>query len=254
MGTPLHLKFGPRVNHSGVLMGGTPVPQWVDRCRPWAAALLIFLPVYGVAMLYYGGSPQATDVGYAPEQPIPYSHAVHVGQLGMDCRYCHTNIETLATMPASASRGDAAWASPPAAHIALPTTEICMNCHQRIAADSKKLEPLRRSAATGEPIRWVRVHDLPDYVYFDHCAHIARGVGCVSCHGRVDQMDVVRQVAPLSMGWCLDCHRNPAPHLRPPEYITRMDWVPGESQAVQGALLQAKLMIQPSTDCSTCHR
>ncbi len=234
-------------------MGGHPIPQWVDRARPLAAALLILVPVYGVAVLYYGGSPQTTDVGYAPQQPIPFSHAVHVGQLGMDCRYCHFNVETLATVPANWQRDDPGT-SMPSAHVALPTTEICMNCHQRIGANNKQLEPLRRSAATGEAIRWVRVHDLPDYVYFDHSAHIARGVGCVSCHGRVDQMDVVRQVAPLSMGWCLDCHRNPEPHLRPQEDITRMDGAPGESGAVQGALIKAKLKIQPSTDCSTCHR
>ena len=216
-------------------MGGPPFPPWMDRARPLAGALLLVVPVYLVANLYYGGSPQTTDVGYAPQQPVPYSHALHVGQLGLDCRYCHTTVEK-------------------AAHAALPSTEVCMNCHQKIAADSKKLLPIRESAATGEPVRWVRVHDLPDYAYFNHSAHVTRGVGCVSCHGRVDQMDVVSQEERLSMGWCLECHRNPEPHLRPLEYITKMDWTPGDEGPVLARKIKEQFNIQPSTDCSTCHR
>ncbi len=148
------------------------------------------------------GSPRrATDVGYAPEQPVPYSHALHAGQLGIDCRYCHNTVET-------------------AAHAAVPPTQTCMNCHAAIRKESEKLIPVRASYATGMPIPWVRVHDLPDYVYFNHSAHVRRGVGCVSCHGRVDTMEVVYQAEPLSMGWCLDCHRNPERHLRPVEFVT----------------------------------
>jgi hypothetical protein len=209
-------------------------PPWIDRARPLAGVLLVIVPTYLAALVYYGGSPRTTDVGYAPEQPVPYSHALHAGELGIDCRYCHVNAET-------------------SAHVLVPPTQTCMNCHARIAADSKKLLLVRQSAATGEPIPWVRVHDLPDYVYFNHSAHVARGVGCVSCHGRVDRMERVQQVERLSMGWCLECHRNPEPHLRPEQFITKMDWAPGDDVFV-GARILRQNNIKPSTDCSTCHR
>lgn len=214
-------------------MDAPPFPQWLNRARPLAGALFVIAPVYLVAMLYYGGSPRTTDVGYAPEQPVPYSHALHVGQLGLDCRYCHANVES-------------------AAHAMVPPTQTCMNCHARVATESRRLLPVRQSAATGESIPWIRVHDLPDYVYFNHSAHVLRGVGCVSCHGRVDKMDRVQQVELLSMGWCLDCHRNPEPHLRPQEFITRLDWQPNDPAL--GKQLRKQNNINPSTDCSTCHR
>ncbi|MHC4405369.1 MAG: cytochrome c3 family protein, partial [Planctomycetota bacterium] len=160
-------------------MGRFTFPQWVDRARPLATVLLLGAPVYAIGLLYYGGSPRTTDVGYQPEQPVPFSHALHAGELGMDCRYCHTTVEV-------------------AAHAAIPSTEICMNCHALIAVDSERLLPVLRSRSTGDPIRWVRVHDLPDYVYFDHSAHVTRGVGCYSCHGRVDRMEEVIQRETLS--------------------------------------------------------
>jgi hypothetical protein len=141
-----------------------------------------------------------------------------------------------------------------AAHAAVPPTQTCMNCHAKIRTQSEKLLLVRQSAASGMPVPWVRVHDLPDYVYFNHSAHVRRGVGCVECHGRVDKMDVVRQVAPLSMGWCLDCHRHPEPHLRPAALMTKMDWVPGEDPETLGRRLREMQRINPSTDCSTCHR
>ena len=216
-------------------MGGSILPPWVDRARPWAGALLVCVPLYAVALVYYAGSPRTTDVGYAPQQPVAYSHALHVGQLGLDCRYCHTTVEG-------------------AAHAALPPTSVCMNCHARIAADSKKLLPVRDSAATGRPIRWVRVHDLADFVFFDHSAHVARGVGCVSCHGRVDKMEQVYHVQTLSMGWCLDCHRHPEPHLRPRQYVTDLAWQPLQDPELLGKRIRAENSLNPSTDCSTCHR
>jgi hypothetical protein len=129
-----------------------------------------------------------------------------------------------------------------------------MNCHAKVRATSEKLIPVRESYSTGLPVPWVRVHDLPQYVYFNHSAHVTRGVGCVECHGRVDRMDVVRQVETLSMGWCLDCHRNPDAHLRPPEAVTRMDWVAPEDPATYGRRLREARNIRPSTDCTTCHR
>lgn len=210
-------------------------PPWTNSLRVLAGVALVVVPVYLVLLVAYGASPKTTDVGYAPEQPVPYSHALHVGQLGLDCRYCHTTVEV-------------------AAEAAVPPTQTCMNCHAGIRASSPKLVRVRESYATGMPIPWVRVHDLPDYVYFDHSAHVRRGVGCVSCHGRVDTMEVVRQVEPLSMGWCLDCHRNPDPHLRPPELVTSMDWTPPEKPELYGRRLREQLGIKPSTECWTCHR
>jgi menaquinone reductase, multiheme cytochrome c subunit len=210
-------------------------PRWTNLIRPGLAIVLLTLPVYVVVLVATGGSPKTTDVGYQPEQPVPYSHALHVGQLGMDCRYCHTTVES-------------------AAFAAIPPTQTCMNCHKALRAASPKLLPVRESYATGLPVPWVKVHDLPDYVYFDHSAHVRRGVGCVSCHGRVDKMEVVAQVQPLSMGWCLDCHRNPEPHLRPPELVTAMDWVAPEDPESFGRTLRELRRISPSTECATCHR
>ena len=211
-------------------------PKWVNSLRPGLAVVSLSLPAYLVLLAAYGGSPRTTDVGYAPSQPVEYSHAVHAGDLGIDCRYCHNTVEI-------------------APRAAVPPTQTCMNCHAAIRSQSEKVIPVRESYATGMPIRWVRVHDLPDYVYFNHSAHVRRGVGCVSCHGRIDKMDVVSQAETLSMGWCLDCHRNPDPWLRPVESITQMDWVaPNGDQLALGRRLREDYSISPSTDCATCHR
>jgi hypothetical protein len=173
------------------------------------------------------------DAGYQPSQPVAYSHALHAGQLGIDCRYCHYTVDV-------------------AAHAAAPPTETCMNCHTRVRKTSPLLEPIRQSAEKGTPIEWVKVHDLPDYVYFNHSAHVTRGVGCVSCHGRVDQMEVVYQKEPLSMGWCLDCHRAPEANLRPPSEVTNMTWQ--QPSPDFGKEFRAKNNINPPEDCSGCHR
>lgn len=219
-------------------MRGSLLPRWVDRIRPLLGASLALGPVYVIGLAYLAGSPRTTDVGYMPKQPVPFSHALHAGELGIDCRYCHTTVEN-------------------AAHAAVPSTSVCMNCHNQVAPNSEKLAPVRESAETGEPIPWVRVHDLPDFAYFDHSAHVARGVSCISCHGRIDEMEEVRQVETLSMGWCLDCHRNPEPHLVPRDKVTDLRWVqqlePNE-RAEMGANLRETHDINPSTDCSTCHR
>lgn len=216
-------------------MGGTLIPQWIDRARPLVGLLIVGVPLYLVGLFYYGASPKTIDVGYMPEQPVPFSHALHAGNLGMDCRYCHTTVER-------------------AAHAALPSTEICMNCHARIGVNQPSLSPVRQSYAEGTPVPWIRVHDLPDFVYFDHSAHISRGVSCVSCHGRVDRMEKVYQAEPLRMGWCIECHRNPEPHLRPVEFVTDLDWVPPEDPVELGKRLRKENNINPSTDCWTCHR
>jgi hypothetical protein len=221
-------------------------PAWTNRLiwlLPLGATLSLF---YVCAVLAYGTAPETTNVGYSPAQPVPFSHKLHVGKLKMDCRYCHTTVDK-------------------AAHAAVPPTQTCANCHSAanpdgsvatsaIHTDSPKLLQIRQSQATGEPVKWERVHDLADFVYFDHSAHVNRGVSCVSCHGRVDKMDEVYQAMPLTMSWCLDCHRNPDPHLRPAEFITQSDWEPDEDPAVIGARVREQLNIHPSTNCSTCHR
>ncbi|MDH3283282.1 MAG: cytochrome c family protein [Acidobacteriota bacterium] len=209
-------------------------PKWANVLRPALALSVIGLPLYLTLLVTFGFSARTLNVGYAPEQPVPYSHALHVGELGMDCRYCHSTVER--------SR-----------HAAIPPTETCMNCHTRIRAQSEKLAAVRVSAETGEPIPWVRVHDLPEYVYFNHESHVSAGVSCVSCHGRVDTMEVVRTVQPLSMSWCLDCHRNPDPHLRPLDRVTDLAWEP-EDRVETGRQIREATGVSPSTDCWACHR
>ena len=171
-----------------------------------------------------------------PTQPIPFSHKHHVGDVGLDCRYCHATVER-------------------SAFAGLPSTEVCLGCHAQLFRDAPLLEPLRRSAASGRPIAWQRVHTLPDFVYFDHSVHVARGVACVECHGRVDQMPLTRRAAPLQMQWCLACHRDPAPHLRPPEQVFTPD-APRLSRE-DAELLERSMRLPDTrrlTDCSTCHR
>lgn len=212
-----------------------PFPPWIDRIRPLLSVVLVVVPFYAIGLAYYASSPETLDIGYSPKQPVPFSHAVHAGKLALDCRYCHTTVER-------------------AAHAAIPPTATCMNCHALIAPKSEKLLPVRESYVSGDPVPWVRVHDLPDFAYFNHSAHVTRGVSCVSCHGRIDKMDQVTQVETLRMGWCLDCHRHPERHLRPKELVTDLDWMPGEDPAQLGKRLREELNINPSTDCSTCHR
>jgi len=192
---------------------------------------------------------------------VPYSHALHAGTLGIDCRYCHNTVET-------------------AARAAIPPTQTCMNCHTQIQKDSVKIKPLLESFTTGMPVLWTRVHDLPDYAYFNHSAHVTRGVSCVECHGRVDRMEMVTQEQPLSMSWCLECHRNPDKHLRDPALVTTLGWGIGLNTAQKEELARQYKIdlskddsmlsdankqqigkywrehnnLNPSQDCSTCHR
>ena len=210
-------------------------PRWANKTRRIGGLVLGIAPIYLIALVWYTFSPNTTDVGYAPKQPIPYSHALHAGELGIDCRYCHTTA-----FESSFS--------------AVPTTDTCMNCHARVRNSSPKLKPLFVAAETGGPVHWKKVHDLPDYAFFNHSAHVNKGVGCVTCHGRVDTMVTVYQAKTLSMGWCLNCHRNPDPHLRPLNEITSMNWKPPADDAGYGAKLRAENDVNPRTDCSTCHR
>lgn len=172
------------------------------------------------------------------EQPVQFSHKHHSGDDGIDCRYCHTSVET------SASAG-------------MPPTQTCMNCHTQIWADSPYLEPVRESYRTGKPIEWTRVHDLPDFVYFNHSIHVNKGVGCSTCHGNVSQMPLMYQASSLQMEWCLSCHRQPEKFVREKKDIFKMDWEPPANQAEVGQQLVKQNKIQDSyvlTSCSTCHR
>jgi NAD-dependent SIR2 family protein deacetylase len=191
----------------------------------------------GWVLMSIDRSPYTTGEGVILEQPVPFSHEHHVSGLGIDCRYCHTSVETTA-------------------FAGIPPTATCMNCHKKIWNDSATLEPVRSSFRTGEPLRWSRVNDLPDFVYFNHSIHIAKGIGCVSCHGRVDKMPLMRQAASLKMEWCLDCHRHPEKALRPRAEVFDMAWT-ADDQIAQGTRLKQENLVRSARDltsCSTCHR
>jgi hypothetical protein len=203
---------------------------------PLIGALVAVLGGAGLTFaIWYYGSPWNTQVGFAPVQPVPYSHKLHAGELGIDCRYCHANVE----------RSQEAM---------IPATQTCMGCHAAIKTDSRRLDNVRESWASGKPIEWTRVHKIPEHAYFDHSVHLAAGVGCASCHGRVDQMEVVRQNQPLSMSWCLDCHRDPGPNRRPVSEVTNMKWTPPRDVGALAAQLERDRPVKPPTDCSGCHR
>lgn len=219
----------------------------------WANYLLPILVLIGIGVLTWIPlvvglflSPQTTDVGYQPQQPVPFSHKLHAGELKMDCRYCHSTVEETG-------------------YAAIPSTAMCMNCHASIRSESDKLAAVRNSFQSGQPIQWVKVHDEPDFVFFNHAAHVNNGIGCVSCHGRIDQMETVHQQKPLSMAWCLECHRNPTPNLRPLDRITDMEWSPDQWSGEQGSddpgsqlqkLHEQYQIPGPAfmTNCTVCHR
>jgi hypothetical protein len=180
-------------------------------------------------------SPYVTQADTAREQPVQFSHAHHVAGIGIDCRYCHTGAET------SSVAG-------------IPPTKTCMNCHSQIWSNSPALEPVRASFRTGTSLQWTRVHDLPDFVYFDHSAHVNKGVGCTTCHGRVDRMPLMWQENSLYMEWCLDCHRQPEKYVRPKEEVFNPAYEPPADQLALGRKLVAQYSVHPRTSCSTCHR
>lgn len=187
----------------------------------------------------YAESSYATQAGWVQDQPVPFSHQHHVSDDGIDCRYCHTSVED-------------------GPHAGLPPTHTCMTCHSQIWTGAEPLELVRQSQRTGEPIRWRRVAQLPDYVHFDHSIHVNRGVGCVECHGRVDQMPLTSRAVPLQMEFCLDCHRDPEARLRPAQLVTRMEplgWTEEQKRAF-GRLVMAQQHIDPRSldDCGICHR
>lgn len=183
-------------------------------------------------------SSYATGQGVVQKQPVPFSHDHHVAGLGIDCRYCHSSVEK-------------------SSFAGIPPTETCMNCHRQIWTNADLLEPVRSSFANNDPIEWQRVHDLPDFVYFNHAVHVAKGVGCVTCHGQVDRMPLMYQEASLQMEWCLECHRDPGKFIRPKEEVFNLNWQPPadpkEAQALQARLVK-EYNIQSLMSCSTCHR
>jgi Cytochrome c7 and related cytochrome c len=204
------------------------------------------LTIYGAAFLALGTlgltyaymrSPSETQVRVVRDQPVPFSHEHHVDQLGLDCRYCHTSVET------SKVAG-------------VPPTHTCMSCHSQIWKDSPMLAPVRESLAKNEPLRWTRVHDLPDYAYFHHGVHVQKGIGCVSCHGRVDHMPMTWKAEPMTMEWCLNCHRHPEKYIRPKDKVFDLGWKPDVDQETLGRqLLQDyHIPVERLTNCSVCHR
>ena len=220
-------------------------PKWTNKLPAVLALGAAAAGLFVVFVVYFWFSPKHTDVGYQPYQPIAYSHKLHAGTLGMDCRYCHRMVED-------------------GPHATIPDTDTCMGCHKQVLKDSVPLKPLRdaygEGKADGTPVQWIKVHLLPQHAYFNHAVHVHAGVGCVSCHGRVDQMEIVRQAEPLSMGWCLECHRDPSAHIRPRGVaVTRMDWVADEQSiaAARKRLAWAGEVppeLNPPTHCSACHR
>jgi hypothetical protein len=211
---PKSLNFLPLVTALGVAVGG-------------GAATFV--------VVYYF-SPNNLQVGYAPVQPVPFSHRQHAGQLGMDCRYCHANVER-------------------SFEAMVPSTQTCMGCHAVVRTESARLQPIRDSWEQDRPVEWVRVHNLPDHTYFDHSVHLAAGVGCVSCHGRIDRMEVVTQAEPLSMGWCLDCHRDPSEELRPLTRLTDLAWTQEDATEQERTVIDGLLArAEPPENCSGCHR
>lgn len=212
-------------------------PKSVNKLPLQIIVYLFVLSGLVTAGATYYLTPKYTRVGYAPIQPVPYSHALHAGQLGIDCRYCHSNVEK------------SGFAN-------LPTSQTCMNCHSQIKTTSPLLAVVRDSFATNRPVPWVQIHQLPDFVYFNHSVHIARGVSCVECHGQINQMDVVGEAKSLSMSFCLDCHRNPEAHLRPRDQVTNLDWKASspDAQLTLGKKFVHDWNVAPPQSCSGCHR
>jgi len=210
-------------------------PPWTNTAFRVALASIPAGLVAVIALLWvYVRSPLHTGQAHEEVQPVDFDHRHHVQDDGIDCRYCHTTVET------SASAG-------------LPSTTLCLNCHSQIWNASPLLDPVRRSFFEDQPIRWKRVDRLPDYVYFNHAIHVGKGIGCETCHGRVDQMAAISQAQPLTMGWCLECHRHPTEYLRPKERITAMGWRPDDQDRL-GAALQKAYHVHTRTSCTACHR
>lgn len=212
-------------------------PRWSNLLPIKLAVCAAALGAVITAGIWYYFTNEYTNVGYMPVQPVPFSHQLHVKQLGLDCRHCHSFVEV-------------------AAHSNVPNTETCMRCHTQVQKENPKLKPVRDSWASGLPVPWVQIHKTPDYVFFNHSVHVNRGVSCKSCHGEVNDMAVVYHAKSMSMSWCLDCHRHPENHLRPLNEVFNLDWVPpvGKTQQEIGIGLMKEWNVNPPDNCSACHR
>ena len=215
-------------------------PQSANRLPLQIVFLAIVLGGLVTAGVTYYFTPKYTRVGYAPVQPVPFSHALHTGQLGLDCRYCHTGVDQ-------------------GPHSTVPAAQTCMNCHSIIKKDSPLLAPVRASFDSGDPVPWVKIHQAPDFVYFNHSVHVARGVSCVECHGNITQTaegETIAQRQPLSMSFCLDCHRDPASRIRTPKDVFDLNSqrLAEQGKAEEAAKLIAHMKVNPPQSCSGCHR
>jgi hypothetical protein len=217
-------------------------PKWTNRLPLMIIFGAVLVGGTLTAGMWYYLTPKYSRVGYKPIQPVPFSHATHAGQLGIDCRYCHNMVEK-------------SWYSN------VPGSSTCMNCHNQVLKDDPRLALVRDSALSGEPIPWVQIHRVPDFVYFNHSVHVDRGISCVECHGRIDQMDEVYHAQPLSMTFCLECHRDPAAKIRPLEKVTDLGWKwsadPKENERLQrlhGEKMVEEWKVESLQNCSACHR
>jgi hypothetical protein len=213
-----------------------PSANTLSRLTVFGSAVLLLGPVVLTYMILR--SPYQTDVGVIPPQPVQFSHEHHVRGLGIDCRYCHTTVET-------------------SSFAGMPPTHTCMTCHSQIWSTSRMLEPVRESLAKNQPLVWNRVHNIPDFVYFNHAIHIQKGVGCASCHGRVDQMPLMWKAEPMTMEWCLDCHRNPERHLRGRKDIFNMEYALTDREQLdlgRKLVKENHIPVDRLTNCSVCHR
>ncbi|MBI3880185.1 MAG: ammonia-forming cytochrome c nitrite reductase subunit c552 [Verrucomicrobia bacterium] len=211
-------------------------PKWTNRLPLLVIVGVSLAGTAAMAGVWYYLTPKYTRVGYQPKQPVAFSHAIHADQLGLDCRYCHSTVEK-------------------SAHSNVPATSTCMNCHNQVLKEDPKLALVRESFESGKPIPWVWIHKTPDYVYFNHSVHVNRGVSCVHCHGRIDKMDEVYHAKPLSMAFCLDCHREPEKFLRDPKLVTDLKYtVTAEKQELDGKKFVHDWKVNSSQACSTCHR
>jgi formate-dependent nitrite reductase cytochrome c552 subunit len=212
-------------------------PKWTNRLPILIITAFFMIGTVVVAGVWYYFTPKYTVVGYQPLQPVAFSHATHVDQLGMDCRYCHDGVER-------------SWFSN------IPSSSTCMNCHNQVLPNDDRLALVRESAQSGRPIPWVQIHKLPDFAYFNHAVHVNRGISCVECHGPVHKMEEVYHATPLSMAFCLDCHRDPAAKLRPLDKITDLDWraESPEQQRAFGLKALHDWKVESLENCGACHR
>lgn len=210
-----------------------PVFNTIAKAMIFGGLVAIILAALAFGM--FARSPYATQVQVHKEQPVPFSHKHHVEALGIDCRYCHTSVEN-------------------SAYAGIPPVSICMNCHSQIWTNAEMLEPVRESFKTGKPVDWVRIHDLPDFVYFDHSIHVQKGISCKTCHGDVDQMPLMRRKNNLHMEWCLGCHKNPEKYVGLKDEVYNMTWEAPEGWAEKQKELVKDYHINKMTDCTTCHR